>query len=71
MWFYFLKHKSEAFEKFKEWETLVEYQTGKRIKYLRIDNDLDFCSSEFSNYCKQIGIERHKTCNDTLAKWHC
>ena len=65
IWVYFLKHKSEAFEKFQEWKTLLEYQTGKKIKCLRIDNELEFCSNEFSNYCKQISTKRHRTCRDT------
>ena len=34
VWVYILKSKDEAFLKFKEWKTLVENQTGKRIKRL-------------------------------------
>ena len=37
-WFYFLKKKSEVFNKFKEYKALVENQTGKRIKVLRTNN---------------------------------
>ena len=30
IWVYFLKQKSEVFQKFKEWKTLVENQRGGR-----------------------------------------
>jgi hypothetical protein len=36
-WVYFLKHKSETFEKFKEFKVLVEKQSGLSIKILRLD----------------------------------
>jgi 5'-3' exoribonuclease 2 len=32
VWPYFLKDKSEAFSAFKEWKTMVENQTEKRLK---------------------------------------
>eukprot|EP00253_Pinus_taeda_P003732 PITA_03732 len=37
-WIYFLKKKSEVFDRFKEFKALVENQTEKRIKVLRTDN---------------------------------
>jgi len=42
-WIYFLRKKSEVFEKFKEFKALVENQTDKKIKVLRTDNDGEFC----------------------------
>nr|GFB25444.1 retrovirus-related Pol polyprotein from transposon TNT 1-94 [Tanacetum cinerariifolium] len=36
-WVYFLKHKSEAFECFKKFKTLVEKQTEKVVKVLHTD----------------------------------
>ncbi|KAL0321780.1 UNVERIFIED_CONTAM: Retrovirus-related Pol polyprotein from transposon TNT 1-94 [Sesamum calycinum] len=35
---FLMKHKSEAFEKFRNWKTLVENQTGQKLKALRTDN---------------------------------
>ena len=58
---YFLKHKNEAFSTFKEWKFLIENQTGKKIKRLRKDNGLEFCSNEFNDFCKKEGISRHLT----------
>ncbi|KAK8944625.1 hypothetical protein KSP39_PZI007680 [Platanthera zijinensis] len=61
VWIYFLKHKSEVFEKFKVWKTTMEKQTGKRVKYLRSDNGGEYTSAEFQKYCNQEGITRHLT----------
>ena len=38
-WVYFLKNKSEVFEKFRNFKALVENQSGKHIKVLRTDRD--------------------------------
>ena len=46
-WIYFLKRKSKVFDRFKEFKALVENQTEKKIKVLRIDNGGEFCSKEF------------------------
>nr|GEX69890.1 retrovirus-related Pol polyprotein from transposon TNT 1-94 [Tanacetum cinerariifolium] len=35
VWVFFLKHKDEVFLTFKEWNVLIENQTGKKIKKLR------------------------------------
>ncbi len=61
VWPYFLKHKSEAFKAFKEWKVMVERQTEKKVKKLRTDNGMEFCSDEFDSYCKSEGIVRHYT----------
>jgi transposase InsO family protein len=50
---------------FKEWKTLLENQTGKKIKRLRIDNGLEFCNYQFDEFCKVKGIIRHKTVVNT------
>jgi hypothetical protein len=36
-WVAFLKEKTEAFEKFKIFKDLIENQTGKRLKVVRLD----------------------------------
>eukprot|EP00253_Pinus_taeda_P036710 PITA_36710 len=46
-WIYFLKKKSEVFDRFKEFKALVENQTEKKIKVLRTDTGGEFCSKEF------------------------
>jgi hypothetical protein len=41
-WIYFLKKKSEVFDRFKEFKALVENQIEKIIKVLRKDNGVEF-----------------------------
>lgn len=69
-----MRHKGEAFSRFKEWKTLVENQTAKKVKRLQTDNGLEFCSSEFNQICKYQGIARHHTVKYTpqqngVAEW--
>jgi hypothetical protein len=60
-WIYFLRKKSEVFDRFKEFKALVENQIEKRIKVLRTDNGGEFCRNEFEEFCKKCGIERQNT----------
>ena len=53
---YLMKHKSETFEKFKEFQSEVENQRGKKIKALRSDRGGEYLSHEFSNHLKSCGI---------------
>jgi len=46
-WIYFLKKKSEVFDRFKEFKALVENQTEKKIMALRTGNGGVFCNKEF------------------------
>lgn len=57
---YFLKQKSDVFEKFKEWKALVENQTNKKLKVIRSDNGGEYVNSKFQNFLRQNGI-RHET----------
>ena len=41
-WIYFLKKKIEFFDRFKEFKTLVENETEKKIKVLRKDKGAEF-----------------------------
>lgn len=54
---YFLKHKSDAFEYFKEFCNLVTTQLNKRIKVIRCDRGLEFCNRRFEIYLKERGIK--------------
>eukprot|EP00253_Pinus_taeda_P025873 PITA_25873 len=56
-----LKRKSDVFSVFKQFRALVENNTGRTIKCLRTDNGGEFTSKEFDSYCKDAGIETHKT----------
>ncbi|GKV43399.1 hypothetical protein SLEP1_g50691 [Rubroshorea leprosula] len=60
VWVYTLKSESDVFLTFKQWNTLIEKQTGKQIKRLRTDNGLEYCSGEFDTFCKNNRIVRHR-----------
>src|SRR4051812_39934983 len=51
-----MRHKSETFEKFKEFQNEVENQLGKRIKLLRSDHGGEYLSQEFDDHLKSRGI---------------
>ncbi|KAH9650291.1 hypothetical protein KPL70_026321 [Citrus sinensis] len=53
--------KQGVFGKFREWKSLVENQTGLKVKKLRTDNGLEFCNQELDSYCADHGIARHRT----------
>ena len=64
---YLMKHKSETFEKFKEFQSEVENHRNKKIKFLRSDRGDKYLSYEFGLQLKQCGIvsQTHATWNTT------
>ena len=53
---YLMKHKSETFDKFKEYQSMVEKQLKKSIKILRSDRGGEYFSNEFLTYLGENGI---------------
>src|SRR5215216_4433632 len=53
---YLMKHKSETFEKFKEFQSEVENHRNKKIKFLRSDRGGKYLSYKFGFHLKQCGI---------------
>src|SRR4051812_41877090 len=53
---YFMKHKSETSEKFKEFQSEVDNQRNKKIKFLRSDHGGEYLSYEFGEHFKECGI---------------
>lgn len=65
-----LKSKDEVYNSFLEWKTLIENQTGNKIKYLITDNGLEYLNEKFHDLCKTSGITRHLTTPRTpQTKW--
>ena len=60
-WVYFLKEKSQAFGKFKEWLAMVDVETGRKLKKLWINRGGEFLSEEFTTFCKERGIKWQPT----------
>ena len=55
-WVYFLKKKSEVFERFCNFKALVENQSGLHIKLVRIDRGGEYISKKFLRFCRENGI---------------
>lgn len=53
---YFLRHKDDTFEKFKEFERLIFNRFGRRIKTIRSDNGTEFRNVRMSSYMTSRGI---------------
>ena len=53
---YLMKHKSETFEKFKEFQSEVENQRDRKIKFLRLDRGGEYLSHEFGTHLRKCGI---------------
>ena len=56
-----LQCKSDAFEAFKHFKSLVEIEKGVKIKTLRSGRGGEFTSEEFLKYCLEHGIKRQLT----------
>src|SRR4051812_12978349 len=53
---YLMKHKSETFEKFKEFHNEVENHRNRKIKFLRSDHGGEYLSYDFLTHLKASGI---------------
>ena len=51
-----MKHKSETFEKFKEFQNEVENQRDRKIKFLPSDHGGEYLSHEFGTHLRKCGI---------------
>ena len=54
---YTLKHKSEVFEKFADWKSMVEKSSVMKIKVLKTNNRGKCTSKEFEQYLKKQGTQ--------------
>ncbi|KAK3038231.1 hypothetical protein RJ639_030840 [Escallonia herrerae] len=68
IWVYFMKHKSEVFNVFKQWKARVKNQTSKKLKYFKSDNGMEYKDDEFLQFCKDKGIIKHFSVKRTLEQ---
>ncbi|CAA7039007.1 unnamed protein product [Microthlaspi erraticum] len=61
MWTILMREKSDAFNRFKRFKSLVEQESGEKIQTFRTDRGGEFVSQEFNSYCDLAGIKRHLT----------
>ncbi|XP_043694178.1 uncharacterized protein LOC122644868 [Telopea speciosissima] len=64
-WVQFMKHKSEAFDRFKVFKNQVENETGRKLQCLRSDKGGAYTWSEFDNYCFEHGNKRQTSATKT------
>jgi len=67
-WIGLLKHKDEAFKKFKAFKALVENESDCKIKCLKSDRGGEFTSDEFFDFCEEHGIKRKFSTARTLQQ---
>ena len=53
---YLMRHKSEAFDKFKEFKAEVENHRGRSIKSLRSDRGGEYLLGEFRQFLEDHGM---------------
>lgn len=58
---YFIKHKSDVFDRFKEFAQLIKNKFEKSIKVLRSDNGREFCNAKMDEYLAANGIKKENT----------
>lgn len=58
---YFLRHKSDVYERFVEFERLIANKFGHTIKTLRTDNGLEYRNARMDEYRKKKGITLEAT----------
>ena len=65
IWIYPIKYKSDVWEKFLEWQAMVERSTDRKLKKLRSDNGGEYLSDLFTTYFKRQGIHHQTTIRKT------
>jgi hypothetical protein len=64
-WLYLLKQKSEAFDVFKRFKSMVENESGQTINIYRSDRGGEYKLNEFIEFCDIHGIKRKLTARYT------
>ena len=64
-WIFLMKDKSEVFQLFESFYSMVHTQFGRRIKRLRSDNGKEYVNQSFSTFLKDKGVIHELTCVHT------
>ncbi|KAE8721506.1 hypothetical protein F3Y22_tig00015910pilonHSYRG00092 [Hibiscus syriacus] len=67
-WVYPIKKKSDVFSTFKNFKMRVELDSGNKIKCFRTDNEGEYTSEEFDDFCRKEGIKRQLTVANTTQQ---
>lgn len=66
LWTYLIKRKDEVFEVFKNFKSMVERQSGHKLKVLKMDGGCEYVSKHFERFCNQEGIAHEVVPSYTL-----
>lgn len=58
---YFVKHKSDTFNTFLQFQKMIERQTGNKIKVFKSDNGREYINEQFTEHFKKTGIIAERT----------
>ncbi|KAK3039795.1 hypothetical protein RJ639_027108 [Escallonia herrerae] len=64
-WIYAIRQKSDVYHTFKKWKTLVENETGNKVKCLKSDNGGEYSDGGFQEYCSNNDIRLIRTVKRT------
>jgi hypothetical protein len=64
-WVYFFRQKNDVFDNLEKSKSLVENETGKKLKSLISCNGGEYCRKEFDEYFSYHGIDREKKIQGT------
>lgn len=53
-WLYFLKTKAETLSRFKQFRTMMETQSGYKLKAIRSNRGGEYLSNEFQAFCEEL-----------------
>src|SRR4051812_48979716 len=56
LWTYLIKKKSEVIEVFAKFKSMVERQSGRKLKVLRTDGGGEYVSKDFDMLCEKEGL---------------
>jgi len=58
---YFMKHKADVYECFKEVEREIANKCGRKMRVLRSDNGREYCNEKMNKYLLALGIKHERT----------
>jgi hypothetical protein len=67
-WVYVLRHNSDVYECFKDFNNLIRTQYSACVKVLRSDNGTGYVDNQLDEYLSSYEIAHQTTCPGTLNK---
>ena len=71
LWTYLIKKKSEVIEVFTKFKSMVERQSGRKLKVLRTDGGGEYVSKTSTDYVKRKGLHMRWCHLYSTTKWNC